>query len=190
MHFGFDESIEAHEFDPDLARELLAEAGYEDGFEVTWHRGPSSMPNQDQVDQAIQRDLEAVGILARFETVADTNVHVEKVTEGQAGPMWNWNWGSYSVFDADGIYWDMFHTNEIYSYWENEEFMDLIEQARGSVDADLRQELYSAAQQIVRDEAPVIFQWGFHSVWGVNVDVEWSPAVDEIDRIFTARPAN
>jgi peptide/nickel transport system substrate-binding protein len=188
MHFGFDESIEPHEYDPELARQLLAEAGYEDGFEATWHRGPSSMPNQDQVDQAIQRDLEAVGIRARFDTVADTNVSVARVTEGHAGPMWNWNWGSYSVFDADGIYWDMFHPSTIYNYWENDEFTEAIEEARGSMDADHRQELYSRAQRVIRDEAPIIFQWGFHSVWGVNDNVDWMPAVDEIDRIFTAKP--
>lgn len=188
MHFGFDPSIEPHAYDPDKARALLKEAGFESGFEARWLRGPSSMPNQDQVDQAIQRDLEAVGIRAKFETVSDTNVHVSMVTEGKAGPMWNWNWGSYSVFDADGLYWDMFHPSTIYNYWENQEFAKLIEEARGTLDQDLRKELYAKAQRIVRDEAPVIFQWGFHAVWGVSNKVDWTPAVDEIDRIFLAKP--
>jgi hypothetical protein len=30
--------------------------------------------------------------------------------------------------------------------------------------------------------------WGFHSVWGVNNNVEWSPRADEIDMYFTAKP--
>jgi hypothetical protein len=34
----------------------------------------------------------------------------------------------------------------------------------------------------------MIFMWGFHSVWGVNNNVEWSPRPDEIDMYFTARP--
>lgn len=166
----------------------MKEAGVEDGFEATWNRGPSSMPNQDQVDQAIQRDLQAVGIRTKFATVSDNNVAVSLVTEGKAGPMWNFNWGSYSVFDADGIYWDMLHPSTIYNYWDHAEFARLIEDARGTMDADERQQLYSKAQQIVRDECPMIFEWGFNAVWGVSSKIDWTPSADEVDRIFTARP--
>ena len=35
--------------------------------------------------------------------------------------MMNYNWGSYSVFDADGIYWDMLHSSSIFTYYNNAE---------------------------------------------------------------------
>jgi len=187
-HFGFDPTIEPHEYNPDLARQLLEEAGYPDGIDVTWVRGPSSMPNQDQVDQAMQRDLEAVGIRCTFETLSDGNVFTTRHNEGQAGPMHSYNWGSYSVFDADGILWDMLHSNEIFTYYNNAELDELLEQGRGSLDPEERKQIYSKAQRIVRDEAPMIFMWGFHAVWGVSNNVEWSPRPDEIDMYFTARP--
>lgn len=188
-HFGFDESIEPHEYDPDLARQLLEEAGYPDGIDVTWVRGPSSMPNQDQVDQAMQRDLEAVGIRVTFETLSDGLVFTTRHNEGQAGPMHSYNWGSYSVFDADGIFWDMLHSSSIFTYYNNDELDALLEDGRGSLDPDERMEIYAQAQRIVRDEAPMIFMWGFHAVWGVNNNVDWSPRADEIDMYFTAKPA-
>lgn len=187
-HFGFDPTVEPHEYDPDLARELLAEAGYPDGIDVTWLKGPSSMPNQDQVDQAMQRDLEAVGIRAEFEVLSDGNVFTTRHNEGNAGDMMNYNWGSYSVFDADGIYWDMLHSSSIFTYYNNDELDALLEDGRGSLDPDERMQIYADAQRIVREEAPMIFMWGFHSVWGVNNNVEWSPRPDEIDMYFTARP--
>jgi peptide/nickel transport system substrate-binding protein len=187
-HFGFDPSIQPHEYDVDKAKSLLAEAGYPDGFDTKWVRGPSSMPNQDQVDQAMQRDLEAAGIRVEFETLSDGNVFTTRHNEGNAGPMCSYNWGSYSVFDADGIYWDMLHSSSIFTYYNNPQLDKLLEDGRGSLDMEARKQIYKQAQQIVRDEAPMIFMWGFHSVWGVNNKVAWTPRPDEIDMYYTATP--
>jgi peptide/nickel transport system substrate-binding protein len=187
-HFGFDSTIEPHAYDPELAKQLLAEAGYADGFDVTWKTGPQLMPNATQVEQAMQRDLAAVGIRAEFEIVADGAVSSQQTNEGKNPPMASTSWGSYSVFDADGILWDMLHSTSIFSYYENLEFDALIDEARSIIDNDQRMELYSQAQQIIRDEAPAIFMWGLHTVWGVNNEVDWSPAPDEIDRYFWAKP--
>lgn len=187
-HFGFDPNIKPHEYDPERAKALMEEAGYGDGFDTTWLRGPSLMPNYDQVGQAMQRDLAAVGINAEFNTLSDGNVINTMINEGKADPMYDTSWGSYSVFDTDGIYWDMLHTDSIFTYWSNTEFDGLVDEARSSLDQEARKTLYSQAQQIVRDEAPVIFQWGLHAVWGVNDSVDWKPAADEIDRYFWAKP--
>ena len=86
-HFGFDPSIEPHEYDPDLAKSLMEEAGYADGFDVKWKVGPSLMPNATQVEQAMQRDLAAVGINAEFEVIADGSVSSQMTNEGKDPPM-------------------------------------------------------------------------------------------------------
>jgi peptide/nickel transport system substrate-binding protein len=189
-HFGFDASIEPHEYDPDLARQLMEEAGYGGGFTVKWKTGPQLMPNAPQVEQAMQRDLAAVGINAEFEVIADGAVSSRMTNEGQDPPMASTSWGSYSVFDADGILWDMLHSTSIFSYYENTEFDALIDEARSIMDSDTRIQLYSQAQHIIREECPMLFMWGLHTVWGVNNDVDWSPAPDEIDRYFWAKPAS
>ena len=187
-HFGFDPTIEPHAYDPDLAKQLMEEAGYADGFDVTWKTGPQLMPNATQVEQAMQRDLAAVGINAEFEIVADGAVSSQQTNEGKNPPMASTSWGSYSVFDADGILWDMLHSTSIFSYYENTEFDALVDEARSIIEPELRMELYSQAQKILREEAPAIFMWGLHTVWGVNNEVDWAPAPDEIDRYFWAKP--
>ena len=187
-HFGFDASIEPHAYDPDLAKSLMEEAGYGDGFEVKWKTGPQLMPNAAQVEQAMQRDLAAIGINAEFEIVADGAVSSQMTNEGKDPPMASTSWGSYSVFDADGILWDMLHSTSIFSYYENTELDALIDEARSVIEPEVRTGLYSQAQQIIREEAPMLFMWGLHTVWGVNNDVDWSPAPDEIDRYFWAKP--
>jgi peptide/nickel transport system substrate-binding protein len=188
-HFGFDTAITPHEYDPERAKALMEEAGYGDGTEtIKWKTGPSLMPNAAQVEQAMQRDLAAVGINTEFEIIADGSVASQMTNEGKDPPMASTSWGSYSVFDADGILWDMLHSTSIFSYYENTEFDALIDEARGILESDQRVELYSQAQQILREECPMIFMWGLHTVWGVNNDVDWTPAPDEIDRYFWAKP--
>ncbi len=188
-HLGFDASIEPHEYDPERAKALMEEAGYGDGTEpIKWKTGPQLMPNAAQVEQAMQRDLAAVGINTEFEIIADGAVSSQMTNEGKDPPMASSSWGSYSVFDADGILWDMMHSTSIFSYYANTEFDALIDEARSIIENDQRIELYSQAQKILREEAPAIFMWGLHTVWGVNNDVEWSPAPDEIDRYFWASP--
>jgi ABC-type transport system substrate-binding protein len=82
----------------------------------------------------------------------------------------------------------MLHSSSIFTYYNNADLDALLEQGRGSLDPEERMKIYADAQRIVREEAPVIFMWGFHSVWGVNNNVDWTPRPDEIDQYFTARP--
>lgn len=51
-----------YEYNPEKARELLAEAGYPDGFEVTLHYGPGRYLMDTEVVEAVQSYLADVGI--------------------------------------------------------------------------------------------------------------------------------
>lgn len=134
-HFGFDASIQPHEYDPERAQALMEEAGYGSGTDpIKWKTGPSLMPNAAQVEQAMQRDLAAVGINTEFEVIADGAVSSQMTNEGKDPPMASASWGSYSVFDADGILWDMLHSTSIFSYYKNTEFDALIDEARGIIE--------------------------------------------------------
>ncbi len=189
MAFGYDPAIKPHEYDPDKARFLLAQAGYPQGFEVTFNRTNASLlPNARLVFEAMQRDLEKVGIRTKFQ-VHESRAFTDMVSQGKGGPMYEWSWGYYSVFDADGILWDMLHSSSPFSYYENPELDRLLLEARSTLDEETRKRLYSRAQQIIRDEAPVIFMWGFHQLWAVSTAVNWMPDPDEIDKFYNAKPA-
>ena len=57
---GYSEDVKGYEYDPDKARELLKEAGYEDGLSLTIKIKEDS--KNQKVAQVIQSDLKAVGI--------------------------------------------------------------------------------------------------------------------------------
>jgi peptide/nickel transport system substrate-binding protein len=67
---GFDEALdEEFGYDPERARELLAEAGFEDGFEV--NVTVQGQPTEDQV--AVQSQWAEVGITLNFVTATSTD---------------------------------------------------------------------------------------------------------------------
>jgi len=65
MHFGFDPSIPPYSHNPDMARKLLAEAGYKNGFDARWLTSNLGMPSYQNVYDAMTQDLSGVGIRAR-----------------------------------------------------------------------------------------------------------------------------
>src|SRR6056297_3317651 len=61
-HLGYVDGVERYPYDPEKARELLAEAGYPDGFTVTLDSPNDRYVNDAQVAQAIASQLSKVGI--------------------------------------------------------------------------------------------------------------------------------
>ena len=59
---GYDPDLKPYSYDPDKARALLKEAGYENGFSFTNIAPGGTLPNDTAILQQIASDLSAVGI--------------------------------------------------------------------------------------------------------------------------------
>jgi ABC-type transport system substrate-binding protein len=84
---GYAEDYEGYAYDPETAKELLAEAGMEGGFETELF-AMNTDPNP-RIAQAIQQDLAAVGITAELKTLAQANVIAAGGEEDQAPMIWS-----------------------------------------------------------------------------------------------------
>jgi ABC-type transport system substrate-binding protein len=90
-------------------------------------------------------------------------VAVARAKEGKLGPMFNWSWGYYSVFDADAILYDIFKCGEFYAYYCNKELDDLIISGRSTLDPKKRTEFYVKAQKLLFDDAAYLYKWGLRA---------------------------
>jgi peptide/nickel transport system substrate-binding protein len=199
LAFGFDATIQPYPYDVEKAKAALGQAGYKMGsdgtmekdgqkLEVRFMTGTSTVPNVKQVTEAMVQDFQAAGIKATIQNIPDATTRVGMMTDGKGGPMY-WNdWGYFSVFDADGILWDMFHSSSPYSYFKSPDLDTLLEDARGTIDEAKRKDAYAKAQKLLHDEAAVVFLWAATSVWGVSKRTDWQGRADEIDRMFEAKP--
>src|SRR5690606_19667551 len=68
-YFGFDEALAVDAYDPELAKKMMADAGYPEGFELTFHASNDRYPNDSKVAQAVGQFFSRVGVKTSVETL-------------------------------------------------------------------------------------------------------------------------
>ena len=188
--FGFDPDVKPYPYDPKKAKELLAQAGYPNGVDITLH---SAFVEFRPVFEAITQMLTEVGIRTNAK-VWDPGPAWNKVLqgEGKATNGYYGSWGNYSVFDADAVLHPLYHTEPgswIGKWYTRVEGLDgLIDEARSTVDQARRKRTYSRIQNLIREEAPAIFLWTQYDTLAISRKVEYAARGDEWLWLFDAKP--
>lgn len=155
---GYNDDIEGYAYDPKKAKELLAKAGYPDGFEMELWAMPVPrpyMPDGAKVAEVIQSNLADIGIKAKIVTY-DWPTYLDKASKGEADAfMLGWTGDNG---DADNFLYVLLDEDNIgsnnYTYFKNSKMHDLFIEAQTEVDEKKRIALYEEAQEIIHDEAP------------------------------------
>jgi peptide/nickel transport system substrate-binding protein/oligopeptide transport system substrate-binding protein len=100
---GYDKGFKGYAYDVAKAKELLAEAGFPNGFETVLYS--TNTDPQPRIAQAIQQDLAAVGVKAEVRALAQANVIAAGGTEGEAPMIWSGGMAWIADFpDASNFY--------------------------------------------------------------------------------------
>lgn len=163
-------------YDPEKAKELLAEAGYPDGFECTLICA-STTGNLKQ-GEFLQQQLAQVGITMNINALesAVVNDKVENVDKPGAEAeveMYVIGWSS-STGDAD---WGIRPLVAVESeppmsynicYYENEEVDKLLYDALSTADETKRAEFYAQAQDILWEDCPMVCLVNDYNTWATT----------------------
>lgn len=155
--WGSNQNLEAYGFEVERAKELMAEAGFADGFSTTlW-----TNENQQRMDIAeiVQNQLAEIGITVTVE-VLEWGAYLAATAAGEHD-MFILGWTTVTA-DADYGLYALFHSSQLGSpgnrtWFVNERVDELLEIGRTTVDQTARAAAYTEAQEIIRDEAPWIF---------------------------------
>lgn len=151
-----------YEYNLEKAKQLMAEAGYSDGFKThIW--APNDTENMRGM-QFISQQLAEIGIEVEVvpmeEGTLSDSIYSAQTPEESKVNMWYVSW---SAFDFDGATNRLFHSTNIppvapnVSYYMNSEADALIDAGVVEVDSEKRAKIYSDLQEVIWNDAPWIF---------------------------------
>ncbi len=169
---GFDPSVEPYGYDPELAMELLAAAGYPDGFTVTVDT--TGDPTEGLLVAAA---LEEIGITTSVRQL-EPSIFNTNWTTGETSEIYAASWGAAGDPQQ---YLDMLvKSNGFLSRYANVRLDELIAESAVTLDPAKRNELLSEMQQILHDDPAAIYLWSTADIYGLNPAVKnWRPHFTE-----------
>ncbi|HEY3052289.1 MAG TPA: ABC transporter substrate-binding protein [Thermoanaerobaculia bacterium] len=154
---GYDAGLRGYDHDPDRARTLLRQAGYDSGFEVQYRTWDTDEFNNSGQVPLIIEDLADVGIRVNVTRHADTDARSPLSRAGH-GNIFCGNW--YADFpDPDNFFFIFFHSHSGAVPGLNYHHADLdrqIEDARRSNEARVRADIYRKLDARIIGEAPIV----------------------------------
>jgi len=155
--FGYDDSIKGIEYNPEKAKELLAEAGYPNGFSTTiWTNDDRQ---RSDIATNVQSQLAKIGIKVEVKTLEWASM-LEQTAKGEH-EMMVFGWTTVTG-DADNGLYALYHSSNVgvqgnRTFTKDAELDKALDEARKTADPEKRQEFYSQAQQRIIELAPCVF---------------------------------
>jgi len=150
--------VEPFEFDVERALELMAEAGYADGFELNLFTNAGNQVRSD-IAEMVQNQLRVINIDVTVD-IYENAIFLERTAVGEH---------DLFVFgttpanpDPNTLLYSMFHSSMSGApgnrmFYHNPEVDRLLHYGRAELDKAIRAQMYADAQHIIRDDAPQVF---------------------------------
>jgi len=176
--WGYNDEIEDFEYNPELAKQLLKEAGFPEGFDTTLWVMPNPRPyflTPDRIGVAIQADLKKVGINAKIEK-REWGKYLEELRNGEHDiAMLGW---SADYVDPDNFLYYLLDKDNAekpagnIAFYRSEELHKILIEAQTISDHEERTRLYKEAQKIIHEDAPWVCVAHAKQVVAVSKKVE------------------
>ena len=159
--WSYNNAIVDYDYNVARAKELLAKAGFPNGFETEMWTLPVARPynpNGKKMGELMQADLAKIGIKVKLISY-DWPTYLEKSKSG-AHSLIQFGWTGDNG-DPDNFFNVLLSCPSVkagsnYARWCNDKFNKLIMDAKTATDTKVRTKLYEQAQVVAHDEVPVV----------------------------------
>ncbi len=175
-HFGYNPNVDAYPFDPEQARSLLEEAGY-DGTEIQFDGEAGRWLKDRELIEVIAAQLSEVGVNVKVE-IHEWSNYLDLLFSEENQPDMIFVSHDNTLLDADRTFSGYYSCIGRVSSYCNDRVTELIEAARTETNAEEREEMYHEVVEISRDEAAFLFLVNFENIYGMSDRLQWEPRLD------------
>lgn len=160
--WAYDDTIESQPYSITTAQKLMTQAGYPQGFTMDlWAMPVQRAYNPDAITMAklIQADLQKIGIQVNIVSDYEWSTFLRKISEGEhQSVLLGW---SADHPDPDNFFSPLLscassETGSNRTFWCDDIFDDLIQEALKTTNINKRKALYSKALERINDQVPLI----------------------------------
>lgn len=181
---GYISGLEVPKYDPEAAKLLLKDAGYEKGFKVVLDAPNGRYVNDAQVAQAIASQLAKIGI------EVEPNLHpkttfFDYVRPGDKSSLVMTGWSE--PIDVGALANTLFYTRNKTQgkgtsnrgHYSNAEFDKLVDDADATADIEERARLLERASRVIIEDVGVIPLYFNQDIYGKKSTVKFTPRMDK-----------
>jgi peptide/nickel transport system substrate-binding protein len=179
-------ALEPWPYDPDLARELLDEAGYADGLAVTLTT-PSGAYYQDAaIAQSIAQQWGEIGVQVQVEEM-DWAAYAERLLSEDVPALFllAMNSRGNALQDVRNLAQDWPYNP---TSWQDPLFEQQLQLAATTFDPQARAAVLDELQALAYDQAPWIWLWRPYRFYGVSQRLDWTPRRDGLVNLYEPQP--
>jgi peptide/nickel transport system substrate-binding protein len=166
-------------YDPEKAKELLAQAGYPNGVELSLSSPNGRYLKDKESAELMAAMLQEVGIKVNLEFLEWSSFNT-KYQEKGFGDLFFIGYGN-SMFDASLALDRLKKENAAgETDYDNPETEKLLVAAESNMNLEERVEQYKQAQELIAEDRPQIYLYQLESIYGVNERVSFEPRLDEM----------
>lgn len=171
--FGYNPDVAPYPYDPDKAKQLLAQAGHPSGFTIDFECNVA----EKEICEALALQLAKVGVNAKLQ-VFDNTVYSQRFNARQVGPMFFNTWLGTTA-DAEGTLTPRLVTGGRNSHFSDPEVDQQIKAGAATLVEAERKKVYLPLMQELKDKAPWLYLWQGVDVYAVSQKLGgWTPRPD------------
>jgi peptide/nickel transport system substrate-binding protein len=183
LHFGYDPAIKPIKQDLGKVKQLLTEAGFPGGMELTLNSPQGRYVRDKEVAEAVTGQLTKAGIKTQLKTYEFVNYLNTLVYVHKPGPMWLIGWGTATV-DAETVYGPLFRSGSNLGNYHNPDFDGMVDQAQTQMDEKQRLATYHRINKLWIDDMPAVPLYQQVDLYGASKRLNWKARSDELIKAY------
>jgi peptide/nickel transport system substrate-binding protein len=182
FHTGFNPDLKPYSYDPDKAKELLADYGQPVSIDLVIESS-GYFPKGKELGEATASYLRDAGIdvetrYLEFSPWLD-ELMIQPDEDPKQHPYLIISRHQNATFDSDRTITAIFHSGKVQSTYSDADLDEMIDQARVELDEMKRQALYNEAWKFIHDQAWCVPFLNYDELYGLGENVEWTPRLDQ-----------